>query len=87
MTKLPKIFHNNDKYISNNKNSFKSFDIEKSNDNSFDSDSLIYYFNKNIDIHLKDGSVVSGVLISKRGENILLKNGIHVNTKDIDYVK
>lgn len=87
MTKLPKIFHNDEKYISNNKSSFKTFDREKARDNSFDSDSLINYFNKSINIYLKDGSVVSGILISKRGDNILLRNGIHVNTKDIDYVK
>ena len=87
MSKLPKIFHNNNKCITNNKNSFNTFNLEKKDIiSSFDSNILINYFNKKINIHLKDGKVCNGVLISKRGNTILLNNGEKINIKEIDYV-
>lgn len=89
MSKLPRIFHSNEKFISNNKNSFNSFDKvkEKNNlENSFNSNDLINFFNKSITITLKDNSIISGVLISKRGNNLLLNNGIHLKIEEIDHI-
>lgn len=84
--KLPKIFHNNGKIIANNKHSFTSFsNNEKDNINneSFSKDSLVNYFNKMIVVNLKNGNKYSGILVSKRGNVILLNTGEYININDI----
>lgn len=94
MSKLPKIFHGNDKIFSNNKNSYNTYsnlrnDIEKDEDKdkeSFNKDQLINYFNKRINVVLKNGSVMNGVLISKRGNTILLNSGQYINLDDVKEV-
>ena len=92
MSKLPNIFHNNDKFFTNNKNSFTTFEKIKENknkelkeDNNFliDDDSLINYFNQKVVITLKDGSVYSGVLLSKRDNKILLDSNDYISINDI----
>ena len=86
MTKLPSIFHSNDKVISNNKNSYISSDkfIDKT---SFDKRILVNYFNKSINITLNNGNKINGILISKRGDTILLNSGEYININDISSVK
>ena len=89
MSKLPRIFHNNNKFNSNNKTSFNTFGKAKESkviNNTFNSNCLIDYFNKSISITLKDGSIISGILISKRGNNLLLNNGIHLKVEEIDHI-
>ena len=92
MSKLPNIFHNNDKFLTNNKNSFTTFEKQKESKNEelkkddtflIDSDSLINYFNQKIVITLKDGSVYSGVLLSKRDNKILLDSNVYISINDI----
>lgn len=88
MSKLPKIFHNNNKIISKNRSSFNTFNNKETTNKqeekySFDKYELINYFNKKINIYLKDGSVKSGILISKRNNIILLDNLEKINIKDI----
>lgn len=94
MARLPHIFHS-DRIVSNNRNSFNTFnsyndeliprkEIKKEEyTSSFDKDSLINYFNRSISLTLKDGRVVSGVLISKRGDIILLDTGEFINVDSI----
>ncbi len=93
MTRLPRIFHS-DGIVSNNRNSFNTFnrslegatrqEIKKEEYKpSFDKDSLINYFNRSISISLNDGRVVSGILISKRGDVILLDTGEFINVDSI----
>lgn len=88
MNKLPKIFHNNDRYITNNKKSFNSFEkvdsIEMVNSNSYiDLENLYEYFNKNVVITLKNGNVYSGVLISKRDNKLLLDSSEYIKIDEI----
>ena len=90
MSKLPSIFHNNDKLSSNNKNSFSSFNKSKKeidNTITIDIDNLINYFNKRIVVGLKSGNEIEGVLISKRNDKILLDTKDSINIKDILYIK
>lgn len=92
MTKLPRIFHS-DGIVSNNRNSFNTFnrfdeeikkETKKEEDKPvFDKDSLINYFNRSVSITLNDGRVVSGILISKRGDVILLDTGEFVDVNSI----
>ncbi len=91
MSKLPKIFHSDEKIISSNKNTYNTFDslrIEKEDkedeeEKTFNREVLINYFNKRINVHLKDGSVLSGILLSKRGDTILLNSGEYINLNDV----
>lgn len=89
MNKLPSIFHNNIKFKTNNKNSFNTFKNEKtiSNNNVIDNNNLINYFNKKICVELKSGNVIEGVLISKRGNTILLDTKDYINISDIVSIK
>lgn len=93
MTRLPHIFHS-DRIVSNNRNSFNTFnkfdddiphkEIKKEEYTpSFDKDSLVNYFNRSISLTLKDGRIVSGILISKRGDVILLDTGEFININSI----
>ena len=91
LSKLPSIFHTNDKFYTNNKSSFNTFDkikeeVKKENDTSIDKDDLINYFNKRVVITLKDGSVYSGVLISKRDNKILLDSNAYILIDDISNI-
>jgi small nuclear ribonucleoprotein (snRNP)-like protein len=84
--KLPRIFHNNEKIISNNKHSFSSFnnnEENKKNEDSFSRDLLVNYFNKMIVVSLKNGNKYSGILVSKRGNVILLNTGEYININEI----
>ena len=90
MSKLPSIFHSNSKVMSNNKNSFNSFDREEEvndRDTSFDKDLLINYFNKSVVVELRNGNKSSGILVSKRNDKILLNTGEYIDIKDIVSVK
>lgn len=91
MTKLPKIFRNNEKFFSNNKNSYNTYNKisekkyeEINNLSNFDKNILINYFNKKINITLKNGNKVSGILISKRNDTILLDSGEYIHVNDIN---
>lgn len=94
MSKLPKIFHSDEKIISSNKNTYNTFDSlrtekedkegkEDKEEKTFNREVLINYFNKRINVHLKDGSVLSGILLSKRGDTILLNSGEYINLNDV----
>ena len=91
MSKLPKIFHNDNKFYTNNKNSFNTFEKRVENNieeqkkkyNSIDIDGIVTYFNKKIVITLKDGKVYSGVLISKRNNKLLLDTNDYILIDDI----
>ena len=89
MSKLPRIFHN-DNFISNNKKTYNTFinvNKVKNNDSLIDSNSLINYFNKSITIVLKSGKEIKGKLISKRKDLILLDNKEYININDIMSIK
>ena len=91
MSKLPSIFHNNDRLSSNNKNSFMTFNNSKKeiidNKITINEDNLINYFNKRVVVGLKNGSELEGVLISKRNDKILLNTKDYIEIKDILYLK
>ena len=90
MSNLPKIFHTNGNFITNNKNSFNSFDkkneVVKSDSLLKDND-LIKYFNKEISITLKNGDILNGILISKRNDKILLDTGVYILINEILNIK
>ena len=94
MSRLPSIFHNNDKFLNNNKNSFNTFGILKDSNkidkkdkkediNIVDIENIYSLFNKKVVITLKNGSVYSGVLISKRDNKILLDSSDYILISDI----
>ena len=90
MSKLPNVFHNNEKYITNNKNTFNTFDksIKKEiESNAFNGNNIINFFNKKITVELKDGRVISGVLLSKRDNVILLDTEDYININEIMSIK
>ena len=94
LSKLPRIFHNNEKFITNNKNSYINFKATKEENKkennyipSVDVNNLINFFNKKVSIILKNNNESTGVLISKRGDIILLDNGEKINIKDIADIK
>ena len=88
LSKQSSIFHNNIKYSTNNKNTFSTFEkVDDNNDISFDKDSIINFFNKRITIELKSGDTITGVLLSKRNNVLLLDSGDYINLKDILSIK
>lgn len=90
MSRLPSIFHNNAKVITNNKNSFNTFEDKKEivkDDYFINIDNLINYFNKKVIIETKSKEHIEGILISKRNDMILLDTGRYINIKDINNIK
>ena len=90
MNRLPSIFHNNAKVITNNKNSFNTFEDKKEiekDDYFINIDNLINYFNKKVIIETKSQEHIEGILISKRNDMILLDTGRYINIKDINNIK
>ena len=90
MSRLPSIFHNNAKIITNNKNSFNTFEDKKEivkDDYFINIDNLINYFNKKVIIETKSKEHIEGILISKRNDMILLDTGRYINIKDINNIK
>lgn len=87
MSKLPSIFHNSGKYITNNKRVVNNKENKVNSNVSLDKKSLINYFNKKIIIELKTGKTVSGVLLSKRNNKILLDNNEYIDIDDILSIK
>ena len=86
MSKLPSIFHNSGKYITNNKKSFSS-SINKEVKEQEKRDDFINYFNKRITVCLKNGNEITGVLLSKRNNLILLDTNDFIDIKDISCIK
>ena len=84
MSKLPNIFHNNEKFITNNKTSYVNYN--KSNMYT-EKEKIINYFNKEIVVTLKSGKIIKGTLISKRNDYILLDTNNYINIKDILSIK
>jgi len=87
LNKLPNIFHNSGKYITNNKNSFVNFYKGKNDNHCINRDNLINFFNKKITITLKSGNNISGVLLSKRENYILLDTYDYINIDEIIDIK
>ena len=90
MSKLPNIFHNEEKYVTNNKKSYNTFNNKKEVKNNpvfLDKDNLINYFNKKIVILLKNGNEVTGKLISKRNNQLLLDTKEIISIDDISRIK
>ncbi len=88
MSKLPKIYHNDEKIISNNKSSYISYnDVTNREEKNFDIDENIYsLFSKNSLFVLKNGDKYEGVVISKRDNELLLNNGKRININDISSI-
>lgn len=88
MSKLPKIYHNDEKIISNNKSSYISYnDVTNREEKHFNIDENIYsLFNKNSLFVLKNGDKYEGVVISKRDNELLLNNGKRININDISSI-
>lgn len=88
MSKLPKIYHSNDKVISNNMNCYMNSKKEEKQEIEENKEiEYINYFNKNIEVILKDNSSISGILVSVQKDYILLNNGHYIDIKDILYIK
>ena len=90
MTKLPKIFHNNN-ILSNNKKSYlasnNEIKKEKETINNLEKKDYFNYINKKIDIYLKDETHINGVVLSVQKEYILLNNGTYIKYDDIKEIK
>ena len=87
MSKLPKIYHNGEKIISNNKSSYISYNDVTNKEEKVNIDENIYsLFNKNSLFLLKNGDKCEGVVISKRDNELLLNNGKRININDISSI-
>ena len=87
MSKLPKIYHNDEKIISNNKSSYISYNDVTNKEEKVNIDENIYsLFNKNSLFLLKNGDKCEGVVISKRDNELLLNNGKRININDISSI-
>ena len=85
MTKLPKIFHN-EEIISNNKKSY--FDSKKSDSfNKKDKIDYYNYINKNVIVALNNGDYAKGIVISVQKDYILLNDGTYIKYSDIKELK
>lgn len=84
MTKLPKVFHDNN-IVSNNKKSFFNNYVEKTKEektiNYFD------YLMKEVTVYLINNETINGIVVSVQNDYLLLDNGIYVYFKDIKDVK
>ena len=89
MSKLPRIYHSDEKRISNNKNSYVSYRSINNDEKetTFDFDENIYsLFNKKSSFILKNGNTLEGVIISKRDKELLLNDGRRININDISSI-
>ena len=89
MSKLPRIYHSDEKRISNNKNSYVSYRSINNDEKetTFDFDENIYsLFNKKCSFILKNGNTLEGVIISKRDKELLLNDGRRININDISSI-
>ena len=92
MSKLPKIYHKNEKIVSNNKYSYISYEKKinnVTNKNKEEKTEINYLtlFNKNVEITLNDGSILHSSIISKYNNNILLIDGRRINIDEIQEIK
>ena len=85
MTKLPKIFHN-DEIISNNKKSY--FNNKKTVDlNKKEKIDYFNYINKNVVVVLNSDDYAKGIVISVQKDYILLNDGTYIKLNDIKEIK
>ena len=84
MTKLPKVFHDNN-IISNNKKSFFNTFVDKVEEKKIINYSD--YLMKDVSIYLIKDEVINGIVVSVQKDYLLLDNGIYVYFKDIKDVK
>ena len=84
MTKLPKVFHDNN-IISNNKKSFFNTFVDKVEEKKIINYSD--YLMKDVSIYLIKDEVINGIVVSVQKDYLLLDNGIYVYFKDIKNIK
>ena len=84
MTKLPKVFHDNN-IISNNKKSFFNTFVDKVEEKKIINYSD--YLMKDVSIYLIKDEVINGIVVSVQKDYLLLDNGIYVYFKDIKDIK
>ena len=84
MTKLPKVFHDNN-IISNNKKSFFNTFVNKVEEKKIINYSD--YLMKDVSIYLIKDEVINGIVVSVQKDYLLLDNGIYVYFKDIKNIK
>ncbi len=83
MGKLPKIFHSDDKIISNNRKSYISYGNIREEEKLYIEDSFYDLFNKRLSYILKNGEVFSGIVVSKRNNELLFSDGKRISINDI----
>lgn len=93
MNKLPKIYHKDERIISNNKYSYISY--EKRMNNSIKEEKLdikekfnyITLFNKKVEIVLNNQTSIYSSIISKQNNMLLLSNGKKIDINEIREIK
>lgn len=93
--KLPNIYKSDKRIKSSNRDAYYSFKDsnenilidKKSTESSYFDDNFFQYFNKDVEISLKDGKYINARILSKSGNRVMLNDGSYIDVGNINSIK